>query len=148
MPFALNFVHPALMWVLLGLMLYSGYLGLKASQIRKVDADQRKAMIPQRFGQRHARLGVWIVALTLLGAAGGMVVTYLNNGKLIVGPHLIVGGSVAAMVMATASLGPALQKGQDWARGLHVGLNGLILFLFGWQAITGIAIVTKLLSES
>jgi hypothetical protein len=24
MPFALNFVHPLLMWVLLGLMLYSG----------------------------------------------------------------------------------------------------------------------------
>ncbi|QVL52698.1 MAG: DUF4079 domain-containing protein [Cyanobium sp. M30B3] len=115
MPQALSFVHPLLMWVLLGLMLYSGYLGFKASQIRQVDAAERKEMIPLRYGQRHAALGRWIVALSLL-------------------------------VLATAALGPALQKGQDWARGLHVGLNGLIVLLFGWQAITGIAIVNKLLS--
>ena len=146
MPQALNFVHPLLMWVLLALMLYSGYLGLKASQIRKVDAEERKAMIPLRYGQRHASLGRWIVALTLLGSIGGMSITYLNNGKLFVGPHLIAGGGVTLLVLASAALGPALQKGQDWARGLHVGLNGLILLLFGWQAITGIAIVNKLLS--
>ena len=54
MPQALSFLHPLLMWVLLGLMLYSGYLGLKASQIRKVDAAERKEMIPLRYGQRHA----------------------------------------------------------------------------------------------
>ena len=146
MPQALSFVHPLLMWVLLGLMLYSGYLGLKASQIRKVDAAERKEMIPLRYGQRHAALGRWIVALTLLGSIGGMAVTYLNNGKLFVGPHLIAGGGVVVLVLATAALGPALQKGQDWARSLHVGLNGLILLLFGWQAITGVAIVNKLLS--
>jgi len=62
------------------------------------------------------------------------------------GPHLIAGGGVALLVLAKAALGPALQKGEDWARGLHVGLTGLILVLFGWQAITGIAIVNKLLA--
>jgi hypothetical protein len=141
-----SFVHPLLMWVLLGLMLYSGYLGLKASQIRKVDAAERKEMIPLRYGQRHADLGRWIVALTLLGSIGGMAVTYVNNGKLFVGPHLIAGGGVTLLVLASAALGPALQKGKDWARSLHISLNGLMLLLFGWQAITGIAIVNKLLS--
>ena len=34
------------MWVLLGLMLSSGYLGFKASQIRKVSPEERKAMVP------------------------------------------------------------------------------------------------------
>ncbi len=147
MPQALSFVHPLLMWVLLGLMLYAGYLGVKAGQIRKVDSAERKAMIPLRYGQRHAALGCWIVALTLLGTIGGMAVTYINNGKLFIGPHLIAGGGIALLVLATAALGPALQKGQDWARGLHISLNGLILVLFGWQAITGIAIVNKLLSS-
>jgi hypothetical protein len=146
MPLALSFIHPVVMWVLLALMLYAGYLGLKASQIRKVDADERKTMIPLRYGQRHAALGRWIVAITALGSLGGMAVTYLNNGKLVVGPHLFVGGGVVALVLATAALTPALQRGKDWARGLHVSLNGLILVLFGWQAITGIAIVNKLLS--
>ena len=119
------------MWVLLGLMLYSDYLGVKAGQIRKVDATKRKAMIPLRYGQRNAAVGRWIVALTLLGTIGGLAVTYLNNGKLFIGPHLIAGGGIALLVLATAALGPALQKGQDWARGLHISLNGLILVLFG-----------------
>lgn len=132
MPTFMSFLHPLLMWVLLGLMLYSGYLGVKASQIRKVDAAERKEMIPLRYGQRHAALGRWIVALTLLGSLGGIAVTYINNGKLFVGPHLIAGSGVALLVLATAALGPALQKGQDWARGLHVSLNGLILLLFAW----------------
>lgn len=147
MPLALSFIHPVVMWGLLALMLYSGYLGFKASQIRKVDADERKAMIPLHYGQRHAALGRWIVAVTVLGSLGGLTVTYLNNGKLIVAPHLFVGGSVVVLVLATAALTQPLQRGKDWARGLHVGLNGLILVLFGWQAITGIAIVNKLLSD-
>ncbi len=148
MPFALNFVHPVLMWALLGLMLYSGYLALKASQIRKVSAEDRKAMLPLRYGQRHARLGAVILGLTLLGAAGGLTATFLKNGKLILGPHLFVGLGVVVFVIATASLGPSLQKGKDWARSLHISLNGLVLLLFGWQALTGVAIVNKLLSAA
>jgi hypothetical protein len=148
MPFALNFVHPVLMWVLLGLMLYSGYLGYKASLIRKVSAEERKAMLPLHFGQRHAQLGAVILGLTLLGAAGGLAATYLKNGKLVFGPHLFVGLAVAVLVVATASLGPSLVKGKDWARSLHVAINGLVVLLFGWQATTGIAIVQKLLSTA
>lgn len=148
MPFALNFVHPVLMWGLLGLMLYSGYLGLKASQIRKVGPEERKAMLPLHYGQRHGRLGVVILGLTLLGAAGGMGATFLKNGKLILGPHLFVGLAVAVLVVATAALGPSLQKGKDWARGLHIALNGTVLVLFGWQALSGVAIVQKLLTSA
>ena len=148
MPFALNFVHPVLMWGLLGLMLYSGYLGLKSSQIRKVGPEERKAMLPLRYAQRHGQLGLVILGLTLLGAAGGMGATFLKNGKLILGPHLFVGLAVALLVIATASLGPSLQKGKDWARGLHIALNGCVLLLFGWQAISGVAIVQKLLSSA
>lgn len=108
MPFALNFVHPLLMWALLGLMLYSGYLGFKASLIRKVSAEERKAMVPLNYGQRHAQLGAVILALTLLGAAGGLAATFLKTGKLIIGPHLFVGLAVAVLVIATASLGLSL----------------------------------------
>jgi len=146
MAFALNFVHPVLMWVLLGLMLYSGYLGYKASLIRKVSAEERKALVPLRYGQRHAQLGAVILGLTLLGAAGGMAITYIKNDKLILGPHLFVGLAVAVLVIATASLGPSLQKGKAWARGPHVALNAVVILLFGWQAISGIAIINKLLS--
>ena len=102
MPFALNFVHPVLMWGLLGLMLYSGYLGFKASLIRKASPDDRKAMLLEHYGARHARLGPVILAVTLLGAVGGMGVTFLKHGKLLIGPHLFVGLGVAALVIITA----------------------------------------------
>jgi hypothetical protein len=146
MPQAMSFMHPLLMWVLLGLMLYAGYLGFQAGQLRRADPDQRKTMIPKQFGTRHAALGRWIVILTLLGSAGGMAVTYANNGKLILGPHLVVGLSLVVLVLCTAALGPALQKGQNWARGLHIGLNAVLLALFGWQAVSGVAILNKLLN--
>jgi hypothetical protein len=45
MPSALNFLHPLLMWVLLGLMIYSGYL---------------------RYGRRHAQLGLVVLGAVLL----------------------------------------------------------------------------------
>jgi type II secretory pathway pseudopilin PulG len=59
----------------------------------------------------------------------------LNFVHPVLGPHLFVGLAVAVLVIATASLGPSLQKGKDWARGLHVAING-------------IAIVQKLLSSA
>jgi hypothetical protein len=85
--------------------------------IRKVSAEERKAMVPLHYGQRHTQLGAVILGLTLLGAAGGMAATFLKNGKLIIGPHLFVGMAVAVLVIATASLGPSLQKGKDWVHG-------------------------------
>ena len=41
----------------------------------------------------------------------------LKNGKLILGPLLFVGLTVAVLVIATASLGPSLKKSKDWAAG-------------------------------
>jgi hypothetical protein len=51
-----------------------------------------------------------------------------------------------SLFQSTAALGPALPKVQEWPRGLHMSLHALILLLFSWQAITGIAIVNRLLS--
>jgi hypothetical protein len=42
-----------------------------------------------------------------------------------------------------ASLVPAMQKGDDNARTLHITLNGLNLALFAWQVPTGLEIVAK-----
>jgi hypothetical protein len=78
----------------------SGYLGYKASLIRKVSAEERKAMDPLHYGQRHAQLDAVILGLTLLGAAGGLGATFLKNGKLIIGPHLFVGLAVVLLVIA------------------------------------------------
>ncbi len=76
-----------------------------------------------------------------------MAGTYINNGKLFVGPHLLAGLGMTAVVAISASLTPVMQKGQDWARYSHIFLNVLLVGLFSWQALTGTKILLKVISN-
>jgi hypothetical protein len=40
-----------------------------------------------------------------------------------------------------------MQKGHDWARYTHIGLNMVLVVLFGWQAVTGMQIVQRILER-
>lgn len=44
---------------------------------------------------------------------------------------------------AAAALVPAMQKGNETARNLHIALNGVNVLLFIWQIPTGLDIVLK-----
>ena len=76
-----------------------------------------------------------------------MSVTYINNGKLFVGPHLLVGLSMMGLVALSASLAPLMQRGKDWARYSHISLNIAVVGLFAWQAVTGMNIVQRILEN-
>jgi Protein of unknown function (DUF4079) len=76
-----------------------------------------------------------------------MAVTYINNGKLFFGPHLIAGLGMTAIIATSASLSPFMQKGNDWARYTHIALNVALLGLFCWQAVTGMEIVVRIVSK-
>ena len=76
-----------------------------------------------------------------------MAVTYLNNGKLFVGPHLLAGLAMTAMIAVAASLSPFMQQGNVIARKAHVGLNMGMMTLFLWQAVSGMEIVNKIWSS-
>jgi hypothetical protein len=78
------------------------------------------------------------------GMIGGMAVTYINNGKLFVGPHLLVGLAMTGMIALAAALAPFMQQGNVIARKAHVGLNMGTLTLFLWQAVSGMEIVNKI----
>lgn len=143
----LNFLHPVLMWGLLGLAAYSMVLGLKAKKTRTADAEERKALIKGQFARRHHLLGSLLLALLVLGTVGGMAVTYLNNGKLFFGPHLLVGLAMTALIAMAAALSPLMQHGNLVARKVHVGLNMAMMSLFLWQAVTGMQIVNKILTS-
>ena len=80
----------------------------------------------------------------VIGTFGGMAVTYLNNGKLFVGPHLLVGIAMTCMIAIAASLTPLMQQGNLIARKAHVGMNMLVMTLFLWQAVSGVEIVNKI----
>jgi hypothetical protein len=40
-----------------------------------------------------------------------------------------------------------MQKGNELARYLHISLNIVLSGLFGWQAVTGIDIVQRIISK-
>ena len=142
-----QFGHPILMWTLFGITIYALYLGVKSSKIRSADKETRKELIKKNFSQRHHKMGSILLALMVVGNIGGMAVTYINNGKLFVGPHLLAGLGMTGMIAVSASLVPYMQKGSDFARYTHISLNITLLGLFGWQAVSGMQILQKILEK-
>ena len=140
----LNFLHPLLMLGLLALSSYGMLLGIKAKKTRTADAETRKQLIKGQFAKRHFQIGSLILAITVLGTFGGMAVTYLNNGRLCVGPHLLVGIGMTCLVALAVSLTSLMQQGNLIARKVHVGLNMAMMTLFLWQAVSGFQILNKI----
>jgi len=146
--FNLNFLHPVAMWALLALSGYALFLGIKAKKTRTADAETRKQLIKGQFAKRHYLFGSAVLAVMVLGTFGGMAVTYVNNGKLFVGPHLLVGVAMTCGLSLAAALSPLMQQGNLLARKLHVILNMAVFTLFLWQAWTGSEILLKIVSIS
>jgi hypothetical protein len=144
----LNFFHPFMMWVLLALSLYAAYLGLQVQRTRGAQGEEKKELIKGRYNIKHYQVGSLLLALMVTGAIGGMAVTYINNGKLFVGPHLLAGLGMTGLIAFSAALSPFMQKGANWARATHIILNFGILGLFTWQAITGVQIVQRILTNA
>ena len=143
----LNFFHPLMMWGLLGASIYALYLGWKIRETRSAKGDAKKALIKGKFNARHHQWGAILLAFMVLGAIGGMAVTYINNGKLFFGPHLIVGLTMTGIIAVSASLVPFMQKGNDIARSAHITLNIALVGLFGWEAVTGMQIMQRILQN-
>src|SRR5512147_698546 len=129
-----QFGHPILMWALLGLTVYALYLGVQWRRTRTADKDLKKELLQKDFRTRHYQIGSLLLAFMVLGNIGGMAVTYINNGKLFFGPHLLVGLGMTGLIATSASLTPFMQKGHDWARYTHILLNLVLVALFSWQA--------------
>jgi hypothetical protein len=143
----LNFVHPPLMWILFGTCLYALYLGFQIRRTRTATGEEKKKLIQAKYINRHYQIGSIVLAVMVLGSIGGMTVTYINNGKLFVGPHLIAGLGMTGLIAVSASLSPYMQKGLDWARYGHIGINLVIVGLFGWQAFSGVEILLRIISK-
>ena len=142
-----QFGHPLLMWILLGLTVYALYSGWQIRRTRSADKDTRKELIKKNFNVKHHQIGSILLALMVLGNIGGMAITYINNSKLFLGSHLLAGLGMTGIIATSAALAPYMQKGNDIARYTHITLNITLLGLFGWQAVTGMQIVQKILDN-
>ena len=107
--------------------------------------QKRKELTQGNFKDRHHSVSSLLLGFgTVLGIEGALN-TYTRLGKLVPGPHLFAGASIVCLWAIAASLVPAMQKGNDTARTMHIGANVLNLGLFAWQLPTGWAIVQKVL---
>jgi len=144
----IQFFHPVLMWALLAMSLYAAYLGLQVQRTRNAQGEEKKELIKGKYNVKHYQIGSVILSLMIAGSIGAMAVTYINNGKLFFGPHLLAGLAMTVLIGFSASLSPFMQKGANWARMTHILLNFVILGLFTWQAITGVQIVQKIITKA
>jgi Protein of unknown function (DUF4079) len=142
-----QFVHPLIMWALLATTIYALYLGIQIRRTRTAEGDAKKELIKGKFNIKHYQLGSVLLALMVITTLVGMAVTYINNGKLFLGSHLLVGLGMTGLISTSAALSPFMQKGHDWARYTHIVLNIGLLGLFGWQAVTGVEIVQRIISK-
>lgn len=155
MPFAIpewiktwsQFFHPVVQTLLLATAFYTLYLGLKVRKMRNAEGEEKKELAKGRYGQRHHKISAILLAVLVLSAFGAMAVTYINNGKLVLGPHLIVGLTTAGLIVTSSSLVPFMLRGNIAARNAHLALNVVVLGLFSWQLITGLQIVQKIVSR-
>jgi magnesium-transporting ATPase (P-type) len=140
----LAFSHPILMFGLLGLYVYTAYLGMRSRRIQKPDGEPKNR---GKSGLSHHKIASAWLALMVFGAILGITVTYINNGKLFFSPHMWVGLSVILLISIGSALVPFMQqKDSQYARKAHATINMLVLLLFAFEALSGVAIVQQILS--
>ena len=147
----LNFIHPIMMFGLLGLTLYALYLGIQSLRTRTASQEVRKRLVKGRFGLRHHQIGALLLALMVIGNISGMTVTYINNSKLFVDDHLIVGLCMTVLIAIAAALVPFMQQGghrvRQISRQTHLVLAIALVGLFGWETFTGVEILQRIIEN-
>uniref|UniRef100_A0A7N0T4J4 Uncharacterized protein n=1 Tax=Kalanchoe fedtschenkoi TaxID=63787 RepID=A0A7N0T4J4_KALFE len=112
------------------------------AQIQQL-SQTRKELVKGGYRDRHFNAGSILLGFGVFESVGGGINTWFRTGKLFPGPHLFAGAGITVLWAAAAALVPAMQKGNETARNLHILLNALNVILFIWQIPTGIEIVFK-----
>lgn len=105
--------------------------------------EERKELIKGQYRDKHFDAGSILLGFGVLESVFGGINTWFRTGKLFPGPHLFAGAAITVLWAAAAALVPAMQKGNETARNLHIALNAVNVILFAWQIPTGIDIVFK-----
>ena len=84
----------------------------------------------------------------LVNSLKGPLNTYARAGKLFPGPHLYVGAALVVIWSLAVGTVPAMQKGNDTARTIHITANCVGLGFFAWQVQSGIPILLKVIEKT
>jgi len=116
----------------------------------QIDAlvQERKDLASQNLRDDHFSSGAVLAFLGTAFAIEGPLNTYARAGKLFPGPHLYAGAALVVLWAAAAACVPAMQKGNDAARSLHIAANVAGMGLFAWQVVSGLPILFKVIEKT
>jgi len=110
--------------------------------------QERKDLSSMGLRDKHFNQGALLAFLGTAFAIEGPLNTYARAGKLFPGPHLYAGAGLVVLWSAAAACVPAMQKGNDTARSLHIGANVAGIGLFAWQVVSGWPILLKVIEKT
>jgi hypothetical protein len=139
----LLWIHPIVQSLTALLALYVLWMGLSRFASRHLG----QSTVFQ--WKRHVMLGKVVVVVWALGALGGLVMTYMNYGKVFTESlHFRVGMIMLAVLLVTWLTGSRLDRRRDQSNVLpvvHLVNNILLLILAAVQVVTGLGIVQSAL---
>jgi len=116
---------------------------------KKLQADldeltsRRKELAEGKYKAKHHEMSALLLGGGIFFTVYGTANTWMRTEKLFPGPHLFAGAAVCVLWVLAAACVPFMEKGNEVARYLHIGFNGLSVLLFAWQLPTGWEILMK-----
>lgn len=114
------------------------------SQVNTLIAE-RKSLAEAGPRDKHFQQGAFLAFIGTVFAIEGPLNTYARAGKLFPGPHLYAGAGLVCLWALAAACVPAMQKGSDLARSVHIGANAAGIAMFAWQVSSGLPILFKVI---
>ena len=132
----LKLLHGAYNTVIMLLFMYQGLLGLKIRR-QRVRGGQNFSIV-----KRHRKLGPVLALMGVAGFIAGMIVIYLDKGRIMEYPlHFLTGMSIALSITAAFLISRNIKGADSPWRTPHLIIGIIILCLYLVQITLGIGIL-------
>ena len=129
-------VHGTYNLVILMLFWYQAFLGFRMRKARRAGGSNPRAV------KRHRKTGPVLAILAVAGFAGGALLGFLDNGRVLKYPlHFFTGLSIVMLLIVTVIVSRFITYQQNRHRNLHLFLGLVLLCVYAFQAFLGIGIL-------
>jgi len=129
-------IHGTYNLLILMLFYYQAFLGLSIRKARKAGGINLKAV------RHHRKTGPVLAVLAIAGYAGGAVLGFLDNGRVLKYPfHFITGSAIVILIILSVIVSRFIVYGREEKRKLHLSLGILLLACYALQAFLGLGIL-------
>ena len=129
-------VHGSYNLLILLLFWYQAYLGFSIRKARRAGGSNQKA------ARYHRKTGPVLAILAIAGYAGGAVLGFLDNGRVLKYPfHFFTGSAIVMLIILTVIVSRFISYGREEKRNLHFSLGILLLGFYALQVFLGLGIL-------